>query len=68
MKKDIKIIYKFFRNLFEEINKFNYGQPFLYINNGDSVTITYRVKCQDEVEESSYRNITDCLSLTIINS
>ena len=68
MKKDIKIIYKFFKNLFKEINKFNYGQPFLYINNGDSVTITYRVKCQDEVEESSYRNITDCLSLTIINS
>ncbi len=68
MKKDVRIINKFFKNLLKAINKFNYGYPILYIENGDFATIKYTVKYSNSDEsEQSYRNIINCLSLTIKN-
>lgn len=62
MKKDIKMIYKFFKKLLEEINKFNYEYPILYIENGDFATIKYNVKYSNSAEsEQSYQNISHCI-------
>ena len=67
MKKDLKIIYNFFRNLLKAINKFNYDYPILYVENNNFATIKYMVKYSDSNEsEQSYRNIMNCLYLTII--
>lgn len=59
MKKDIKIIYKFFKNLSKEINKLNYGVPILYIENANFATIKYSVNSDES--EQSYRNIDYCI-------
>lgn len=69
MKKDLKIIYNFFRNLLNTINKFNYDYPILFVENNNFAAISYTVKYSDSNEsEQSYRNIMDCLYSTIINT
>lgn len=68
MKKDIKIIYNFFKNLLKEINKFNYGAPILYIENDNFATIKYIVNYSNSDEsEQSYRNIDHCIYQVIKN-
>lgn len=68
MKKDIKIIYNFFKNLLKEINKFNYEQPILYIENNNFATLKYIVNYSDIKEsEQSYRNINHCIYQIIKN-